>query len=67
MEAYREKVTFAPIEIESWSAVLNLAWLDQAVWLLGNWPEGWANQKERQYLLDLATLDLNRSTIATAA
>lgn len=66
LEGYQEAITFAPIEERNWPSVLNLAWLDQAVWLLGNWPEGWTDEKERQYLADLAALDLNRFSLARA-
>ena len=64
---YREKVRLTDQEIESWSLVLNLAWLDQAVWLLGNWPEGWADHKERTYLCDLAALDISRFSLLASA
>jgi len=52
--------TSTPIPAASmtaWPLILDLAWLDQGVWLLGNWPEGWADVKDRAYLLDLATFD----------
>ena len=67
LDGYREEVTFSSIETETWGLVLNLAWLDQAVWLLGNWPGGWADPKEQRYLADLATLDLDRFSLLTAA
>lgn len=57
LQAYREHVTFAGAEPASWRAVLELAWLDQGVWLLGNWAEGWADTKDRAYLLDLSAFD----------
>jgi spectinomycin phosphotransferase len=63
LNGYREEVSFTPDEVENWGLVLTLAWLDQAVWLLGNWPEGWADSKERRYLVDLATLDLGRFSL----
>lgn len=67
LKGYQEEVMFAPTEERTWASVLNLAWLDQAIWLLGNWPEGWADNKERRYLADLAALDLNRFSLASAA
>lgn len=67
IEAYQEEVMITSTEIENWGSVLTLAWLDQAIWLLGNWPEGWADEKERQYLSDLATLDLGRFLLPTPA
>ncbi len=60
LKGYQEHVSFTDYEAGSWSAVLSLAWLDQAVWLLGNWEEGWADQKERGYLVDLVEFDLDR-------
>jgi len=66
LSGYLEDVRLTPIEAEVWGMVLNLAWLDQAIWLLGNWPEGWADPKERQYLIDLATLDLDRYSLFVA-
>lgn len=67
LSSYREEVTLSPVEEDNWASVLNLAWLDQAVWLLGNWPEGWADEKERRYLADLAVLDLDRFSLGIAA
>lgn len=66
LKAYQDEVTFVPIEERNWASVLNLAWLDQAVWLLGNWPEGWEDEKERRYLADLAALDLGRFSLTSA-
>jgi spectinomycin phosphotransferase len=67
LTGYREEVMLTRHEVRSWAAVLNLAWLDQAVWLLGNWPEGWADSKERQYLADLAFIDLERFSLPADA
>ncbi|GGB63798.1 hypothetical protein GCM10011505_50430 [Tistrella bauzanensis] len=66
LKSYQEEVTFVPVEKDNWASILNLAWLDQAVWLLGNWPEGWADEKERRYLVDLAVVDLDRFSLASA-
>lgn len=57
LQGYAEHVAFDKAELEAWQPVLELAWLDQGVWLLGNWPEGWANEKDRAYLLEVATFD----------
>ncbi|QJU58468.1 aminoglycoside phosphotransferase family protein [Sphingomonas sp. AP4-R1] len=54
---YAEHVVFTDAELAAWSSILELAWLDQGIWLLGNWPEGWADAKDRAYLLDVATFD----------
>lgn len=66
LSGYLEEVTLVPVEAASWQSVLALAWLDQAVWLLGNWPEGWAGPKDRAYLADLAALDLRSFPLAGA-
>lgn len=66
LKAYQQEVTLSPIEEKNWRLVLSLAWLDQAIWLLGNWPEGWADEKERLYLTDLAGLDLDRFSLSNA-
>lgn len=57
LQGYAEHVTVTESELASWTSVLELAWLDQGVWLLGNWPEGWADAKDRAYLLDVANFD----------
>lgn len=57
LRGYGEHVAFTGLELASWRAVLELAWLDQGVWLLGNWPEGWAEAKDRAFLLDLSAFD----------
>lgn len=57
LRAYGEHVVLSDAERASWQSVLKLAWLDQGVWLLGNWPEGWRNAKDRAYLLDLSAFD----------
>lgn len=45
-------------EFSVWPQMLKLAWLDQGIWLLGNWPEGWESEKDALYLRDLATNSL---------
>lgn len=57
LRGYGEYVAFTEAEVASWQPILDLAWLDQGVWLLGNWPEGWADAKDRAYLLDVAAFD----------
>lgn len=63
LAGYQRFVTFTEQELLRWPDVLQLAWLDQGVWLLANFPEGWANPKEAQYLADLATVDFARFVI----
>jgi spectinomycin phosphotransferase len=60
MSGYGRHISLTPHERSKWACVLRLAWLDQAVWLAGNFPEGWANAKEAGYLYDLATTNLDR-------
>lgn len=57
LQGYAGHVAFTDVELAAWPSILELAWLDQGVWLLGNWPEGWADAKDRAYLLDVATFD----------
>ena len=57
LRGYAGHVTFTDAELAAWPSILDLAWLDQGVWLLGNWPEGWADAKNRAYLLDVAAFD----------
>lgn len=57
LQGYAEHVVFTNAELACWRLILELAWLDQGVWLLGNWPEGWADLKDRAYLLDVAAFD----------
>ncbi|QJU58883.1 phosphotransferase [Sphingomonas sp. AP4-R1] len=57
LQAYAGHVAFTDAELAAWPSILELAWLDQGVWLLGNWPEGWADAKDRAYLLDVAAFD----------
>ena len=58
-DSYLSKAGLTQGEYAIWKSVLTLAWLDQGVWLLGNWPEGWEDRRELPYLRDLAvnTLD----------
>ena len=60
LASYESRIELAPVERAHWLAVLRLAWIDQGVWLLGNFPEGWADTRETQFLEDLATCDLER-------
>jgi spectinomycin phosphotransferase len=60
LAAYQAELCLTDAERARWMDVLRLAWLDQGVWLLGNFPEGWADASEVLFLYDLAALDLNR-------
>lgn len=67
LAAYEERVALNCDERRAWSAVLALAWLDQGVWLLANFPEGWADPAEAMYLRDLACSDLSQFTLDARA
>ena len=60
LAAYAARAALTAEERDAWTAVLSLAWIDQGVWLLGNFPEGWADHVEAAYLSDLATSDLSQ-------
>lgn len=55
--AYLGLVNLSENEFAAWYDVLVLAWRDQALWLLANFPEGWLDIAERAYLIDLAGFD----------
>ena len=64
LSSYDERATLTDDERRAWPVVLDLAWLDQGVWLLGNFPEGWADPAEAAFLRDLATSDLSQFALA---
>lgn len=60
VDAYLAIVPLEAHERVCWPDMLRLAWLDQGVWLIGNFPEGWSDPAEARYLDDLATANLTR-------
>lgn len=46
LAAYQAHMSLTDAERDFWKDVLRLAWLDQGVRLLGNFPEGWIKPKE---------------------
>lgn len=58
LAGYNTSVTFSMVEHRHWFDVLTAAWMDQALWLLANWPEGWENSRDRDFLTDLASNSL---------
>jgi Ser/Thr protein kinase RdoA (MazF antagonist) len=55
IRTYAEHVELSATEIQLWDDVLTAAWMDEGLWLIGNWPEGWSTLHERQFLANLAT------------
>lgn len=51
---YMSKVALGQDEMSSWDSVLVCAWVDQALWLLAHWPEGWDDEREARYLGSLS-------------
>ncbi|WOJ90358.1 hypothetical protein RZS28_03405 [Methylocapsa polymorpha] len=57
---YSEHIVWLPEERAAWSEALAAAWLDEGLWLLAHFSEGWEREGERQYLVDLALVDFER-------
>jgi spectinomycin phosphotransferase len=58
LDGYTRIIRFTDGEYAAWPDVLRLAWLDQAVWLLGNWPAGWRDKTTQAFLRELAVVEL---------
>ena len=58
LTGYARLIRLEAAERAAWPEMLRLAWLDQAVWLLGNCATGWAEPRQRAFLNTLAGLDL---------
>jgi Ser/Thr protein kinase RdoA (MazF antagonist) len=65
LAGYARVVRLDAAEQAAWPEMLRLAWLDQAVWLLGNDPAGWAQPRGRAFLASLAGLDLTAFALPT--
>ena len=63
LAGYRQFVLPTVKEIETWQDVLLCAWIDQALWLLSHFPEGWANAEEQNYLINLLAVDLSQFSL----
>lgn len=61
--AYRSAVEPTRAELRAWPDVLLMAWADQGVWLLGNWPEAWDSPRDRAHLTDLMRVSLAQFTL----
>ena len=64
LAGYGRTVVLDAAERAAWPDALRLAWLDQAVWLLGNAGTGWRQPRERSFLQALATDSLDSLAIA---
>lgn len=58
LEAYTHYIQPTVEEQKTWRDLLLCAWMDQALWLLSHFPEGWADVDESRYLLSLLTTNL---------
>ena len=63
LAGYTRTIRLDAAERAAWPSMLRLAWLDQAVWLLGNAAAGWAEPRERAFLEALAAIDLDAFTL----
>lgn len=59
LEGYNQHIQPTNEEKRTWENLLLCAWIDQALWLLSHFPEGWADQNESLYLLSLLTTHLS--------
>ncbi len=66
LRGYLRIVRLSAAEQAAWPEVLRLAWLDHGVWLLGNWPTGWASADCATFLRELAMVELARITLPAA-
>jgi Ser/Thr protein kinase RdoA (MazF antagonist) len=66
LAGYKQYVRPTEEEISTWKDVLFCAWIDQALWLLSHFPEGWADREESSYLLSLLTTDLSQFSLQSS-
>lgn len=59
LSGYFRDVQLTEQEESMWDHVLLCAWIDEAVWLLTNYEEAWANPSHSQLLLSLLLTDLS--------
>ena len=59
LAGYKQHLKPTVEERETWKDVLLCAWIDQALWLLSHFPEGWADKNESLYLQSLLNIDLS--------
>jgi Ser/Thr protein kinase RdoA (MazF antagonist) len=64
LEEYKQYIDPTVEEQKTWSDVLLCTWIDQALWLLSHFPEGWVDADESCYLLDLLTTDLSNFSLS---
>lgn len=57
-QAYSQYITLTELEKNLWLQAIQLIFIDEALWLLGNDQEGWQNNpKQKSYLLSLVNID----------
>ncbi|VEP17179.1 conserved hypothetical protein [Hyella patelloides LEGE 07179] len=63
LDEYKQYIHPTVEEQKTWSDLLLCAWIDEALWLLSHFPEGWADANESYYLLSLLTTDLSNFSL----
>ncbi len=58
LEAYQRECPLDEAEVRCWEDLLLCAWMDEALWLLGDNARGWDDPVERTWLWSLMTVDL---------
>ncbi|MDJ0743075.1 MAG: aminoglycoside phosphotransferase family protein [Xenococcaceae cyanobacterium MO_167.B27] len=58
LEGYTQYIQPTLEEQQTWNDLLLCAWMDQVLWLLSHFPEGWKDANESRYLLSLLTTNL---------
>ncbi len=65
LEGYKQSIQPTVEEQKTWSDLLLCAWMDEALWLLSHFPEGWADADESLYLLSLLTTNLDDFSLSS--
>ena len=65
LTGYKQYIQPTIEDIKTWQDLLLCAWIDQALWLLSHFPEGWENPDESIYLMDLLTIDLSNFSLSS--
>ncbi len=65
LKGYQQHIQPTTEEKKTWNDLLLCTWIDQALWLLSHFPEGWADTNESIYLLDLLTVNLSDFSLSS--
>ncbi len=65
LKGYQQHIQPTTEEKKTWNDLLLCTWIDQALWLLSHFPEGWADSNESLYLLDLLTVNLSNFSLSS--